>query len=245
MFWFYEYYYLVILLQAICLIHAAVKNNLNPWLWVIIFLPAIGSLIYLFTQVIRKSEVKAVQSEVVKMVTPGAQLKKLEKEYQFSNTFANRIALADAYLASGMTDKAIPLYEESLTGMFIENETVNNQLICAYYDALRYDDIIRIAPRVESTVNFDKHRACFCYAIALEKTGNMHKAEIFFRKLDSRYANFEYRYYLGEFLIRQGKIPEAEIVFDEMIEESKRMSGREKRPHKIWIEKAQNRLNEI
>ncbi len=245
MYWFYEYYYLVFLLQAICLIHAAVKNNLNPWLWVIIFLPAIGSLIYLFTQVIRKSEVKAVQSEVVKIVTPGAQLKKLEKEYQFSNTFANRIALADAYLASGMNEKAIPLYEESLTGMFIENETVNNQLICAYYDALRYDDIIRIAPRVESTVNFDKHRACFCYAIALEKTGNIQKAETFFRKLDSRYANFEYRYYLGEFLIRQGKIPEAEIVFDEMIEESKRMSGREKRPHKIWIDKAQNRLNEI
>jgi hypothetical protein len=245
MYWFYEYYYFVFILQGICLFHAAIKNNLNPWLWLIVFLPGIGSLVYIFTQIIRKSEVKAVQSEVAKIVTPGAQLKKLEKQYQFSNTFANRIALADAYLASGMSDKAIALYEESLTGMFIENESVNNQLICAYYEALRYDDIIRIAPRVEHTVNFDKHRACFCYAVALEKSGNIHKAETFFRKLDSRYANFEYRYYLGEFLIRNGKTHDAEIVFDEMIEESKRMSGREKRPHKQWIDKAQHRLNEI
>jgi len=50
------------------------------------------------------------------VINPGGNIKKLEDELKFTDTFANRIKLADAYLAAGQTEKAAELYKSSLTG---------------------------------------------------------------------------------------------------------------------------------
>lgn len=133
MFYFSNYYYIVIILQAICVIHCLRKGRQQNWIWLLVFLPLVGCLIYIFTEIFTRREMQNMQLGVSTILNPGGSVRRLEENLRFSDTFANRIALADAYLATGNTDRAIGLYESSLTGNFTENEHVLNQLTIAYY----------------------------------------------------------------------------------------------------------------
>ena len=57
-------YYIPIALQAICVLHCIRKGNQGKWIWIIVFLPVIGSLIYLFSEVITGHEIDQVSSGV-------------------------------------------------------------------------------------------------------------------------------------------------------------------------------------
>jgi len=133
MFFTNNYFYLITIgLQAICVIHCLRKGRTTNWIWLIVFLPVIGSLIYIFTEIFTSRDIQNVQSGIGSVFNPGASLRRLEENLRFTDTFANRVALADAYLSTGNTDRAIELYESSLTGNFEENEHVLSQLIIAY-----------------------------------------------------------------------------------------------------------------
>src|ERR1700741_988342 len=98
-----QYYYVVLILQAICVYHCVRKGNQN-WIWLIVFLPLVGCVIYLFTEVITKNKVRNVQSGVGEVFRPSGSIKKLQENLRFSDTFQNKIALADALFAAGQTD---------------------------------------------------------------------------------------------------------------------------------------------
>src|SRR4051794_34999718 len=102
----------IILMQAICVIHCIRKGNSNNWIWLIIFLPVAGAIAYILSEVVTRSRVEQVQAGVTTVLNPSGKIKKLEQQLKFSDTFNNRVQLADAYLANGHTEKAIALYED-------------------------------------------------------------------------------------------------------------------------------------
>jgi hypothetical protein len=57
-------YYLIIGLQGICVFHCVKKGNQNKWIWIIVCLPLIGSLIYIFSEILTKREIGNVQSNL-------------------------------------------------------------------------------------------------------------------------------------------------------------------------------------
>lgn len=114
---------------------------------------------------------------------PGSSVRRLEENHRFSDTFDNRIELANAYLATGNPDRAIELYESSLQGNFKEYEYVFNQLIIAYYQKKRYIDIIHIAQKIYARPQFVRARPHIMYAAALGYTGNYDQAEKEFKTM--------------------------------------------------------------
>ena len=116
------FYYIELCLQALCAIHCVRRGTQNKWLWIIVFLPVVGSLIYIFSELRLGRSIRNPGIDLAAVVNPGGKIKKLEDNLRFTDTFDNKIKLADAYLAAGYTDKAVELYEKSLTGAFAENE---------------------------------------------------------------------------------------------------------------------------
>ena len=151
---FSSYYIVVLILQAVCVLHSIRRGNQQKWIWIIVFLPLIGSLAYIFTEIVKRRHVSDLQSKVTTLVNPKGRISDLEKQFKFSPTFTNRVALADAYLENGMIERAIELYEQSLEGVFKDNEHVIKQLIHAYYSVNRFEDIVKIAPKVRNGMNF-------------------------------------------------------------------------------------------
>jgi hypothetical protein len=236
------YYYITIALQAICVIHCMRKGNQVRWIWVIVFLPVVGALAYIFTEMTPGRGIQQVQSGIGMVFNPGGRIRRLEENLRFTDTFSNRVELADAYLAAGQTDKAVELYESSLTGTFIENEHVLIRLTTAYFEKKRYKDVIAVVRKIYKLPQFARSRSHLLYALALEHTGQFEMAEKEFRMMKARFSHFESRYHYAKFLQRAGRLEEAGILLNELVDESRHLSPQERRDSRVWVGKAKEEL---
>ncbi len=238
------YYYIIIGLQIICVVHCLRKGTQTMWIWLIIFLPLIGCIAYIIMEILNRNSIQQVQSGMGNIIYAAGKIKKLEKQLEFSDTFNNRIMLADAYLSAGYTEKAIQLYETSLTGAFKDNEHVLIQLVTAYYEVQRYNDAIKAAKKVYNNPAFHTHGHVL-YAMALNKIGEADLAEKEFTTMKGRYSYFEARYQYGLFLINKNRISEAQKIFNDIVNEFSYLSSFEKRNNRVWYNNAKQELRKI
>jgi len=243
-----SYYYIILALQVYCAVHSYRRGTLNRWIFLIIFLPVIGSIIYIYSEILSNRSYRNFSKPTIDIgavINPGGKIKKLEDELRFTDTFANRVKLADAYLASGQTEKAIELYNASLTGAFAENEHVMAQLIIAYFEQQEYDKVIPIAKKIYNLPQFPRSRAHILYAKSLENMGNTELAEKEFKAMKGRYAYYGPRYEYGLFLIRANRDKEAADIFTEMLNEEPHLGQMEKRTNREWFSKSKDELRKI
>ena len=231
-------YYLIIALQGFCVYHCYSHKNSYYWILAIIFLPVIGSILYLFMNAFKKRDIEKVQENLVTVINPSKKIKDLESKFKFSETFENQVALADAYLNEGMYAEAIHHYEGSLKDMFSNDFYALSKLSEAYYYASDFEKTILCAQKISANQGFRKSKASFLYALALEKTGDLSKAEEILRTFDAPYSNFMERLELARFLIRHNKLKEGKEVYQEMILESENMSKPNYRQNRNLIKKA-------
>ena len=239
------FYYITIALQAICVIHCLRKGNQTKWIWLIVLLPIIGCIAYLFTEIFTRNKLNEVQSGVASVIRPGGNIKMLEEQLKFADTFNNRILLADAYFKAGNIDRSIELYEGSLTGAFSENEYALMQLVIAYYESGRFDDLVKVAKKIYSRPQFARSRAHMFYALALEKTGNIAQAEKEFQSIRGKFSYYESRYEHALFLARNNRITEARDIFKAILDESAYLKGREKNQYRVWFSKSKDALQKM
>jgi hypothetical protein len=239
-------YYIPLILEAVCAIHCLRRGTQQKWLWIIIFLPVVGSLIYIYSEILtNRSAMRVPKIDVGAVLNPGIKLKRLEDEVRFTDTFANRIKLADAYLAGGFTDKAVEIYLASLTGAFSENEHVLAQLIVAYSEQECYAEVIPIAKKLYKLPQFTRSKAHILYAIALEKTGETTLAENEFKLMKGRYSYFEPRYQYGLFLVRTDRADDAYQVFTDILNEVPHLSQMERKSSQQWFSKTKDELKKL
>jgi len=238
-------YYISFAMQGFCAYHCFKRGTQQKWIWMIVFLPYIGSLIYIYQEILSNRRISTTSIDVKGLINPGSKLKKLEDDLRFTDTFTNRIRLADAYLAAGQTDKAVELYKGSLTGAFAENEHVLAQLIVAYYQQERYEEILPIAKKLYKLPQFERSQAHILYAMALEQTGNTEQAEAEFKAMKGKYSYFEQRYQYGLFLVRQGRYDDAEDIFSVMLEEQPHLSPVERKSSRQWFAKAKDEMKKL
>lgn len=242
---YYEYYYIVLVLQGLCVFHSFRRGTQQRWIWIIVFLPLVGSLVYIFTEVIQKRDVKSVTGNLGNVLNPGGRIKKLEERLSFSDTFANRMLLADAYLEAKMYDKAISLYEENLTSQINTSENSLKNLVQAYYKTGRYEDVVKTAPLVSNTMDFSKTPCNLYFALALVELNKSQEAEAQFKKMNQRFCNYEARYMYAMFLAAENRNEEALQVFQAIVTEGAHLGSRERSENSEWISGAQKQQKRL
>jgi hypothetical protein len=241
-----SYSYIIIGLAIFCGVHSYRRGTLSRWILWLVFLPILGSLYYLFSEVLnKKSSFAKPINYAPKPVASGANIRKLEEELRFTDTFANRVKLADAYLAIGQTDKAIDIYKTSLTGAFAENEHVMQQLIAAYFALEQFEQVIPLAKKLYKTPQFARSKTHLLYAQALENLGQTEQAENEFKAMKGRYSYFEQRYQYGLFLMRANRDDEAWQIFTDMLNEEQHLSAMERKINRLWFSKTKVELRKI
>ena len=112
------FYYLIVALQVFCIYHLYKNRNPIYWVFIILFIPVIGSIIYLFMQVYNKRDAAVITEEITSIINPTKKIKELQAKLEFSDTFQNKVDLADAYLETNDVEAAIKHYEMALEGRF-------------------------------------------------------------------------------------------------------------------------------
>jgi hypothetical protein len=236
-------YYISIGLQIICVLHCLRSGTQQRWIWLIVFVPLIGSIAYFFTEILPRRNMGDWQAGLGSLFfSPAARIRRLEENLHFADTFNNRVLLANAYMMEGRTEEAIELYSSSLTGAFTENEYVIGRLISAYFKTGRYPELILLAKKIYRSPQFARSEAHLLYARALDITGDREGAENEFRKMKGRFADFEARYQYGLFLQRAGRDSEAQGILEDIVKEASHLSSRERRSNYVWIQKSKEEL---
>lgn len=237
-------YYIPILLQIICAIHCIRnKGTQQNWIYLIVFVPLVGSIAYILMEMLPKRTGGDWRTGLGALfMSPAARIRRLEDNVTLTNTFNNRILLANAYMTVGRTEEAIELYSTSLTGYFAENEYATSRLISAYFSTGRYAELIQLARKIYNSPQFPRSLAHIQYACALELTGEAAAAEREFKKMNGRFADFEARYQYALFLRRAGRNEESRQLLQDIVREGTHLSARERREYYAWIQKSKEEL---
>ncbi|CAL1239841.1 tetratricopeptide repeat protein [Candidatus Methylocalor cossyra] len=238
---------LVFFLQIGCAIHAIRRGYPLFWVFLIVFVPVLGCLLYLVLVLLpefSESRVARRGSRFLRQaIDPGKELRKRQAALEISDTVANRVALAQEYLKQGQPDAAIPLYESALTGLYRTDPELLLGLATALAAAgefARVRDTLDTLRAAHPT--YDNPTADLLYARALEGLGEIEPAL-------SRYAavlqvapgpEAKCRYAL--LLKGLGRVAEARGLFEEIVKDARRGGRHGYRLNKEWVDLARREL---
>ncbi|GAA3557543.1 hypothetical protein GCM10022395_06100 [Snuella lapsa] len=209
------------------------------------FLPVLGSIIYIITQVYNKRDAEKIQEGIISVINPTKRIRDLEHRLQFSETYQNRVNLADAYLDIQDNQNAITHYLEVLEDISQNNFYVYGKLIEAFYNIQDYKSVIAYVEKIKNQPEFSKSRTQFLYGLAQNELGNYEAAEANLRAIDIRYSFYEERLTLAKFLLNRQKTQDAKLLLEEIHTESQNMTKPNKRLFRDTIVQVEKLLQDI
>ncbi|GAL66197.1 hypothetical protein [Jejuia pallidilutea] len=239
------YFYLIIALQAFCIYHVIKHRNPYYWIFLIFFIPLLGSVIYILTQVYNKRDADKITSGITNIINPTKKIRDLEKKLEFSETYQNRVNLADAYLEIGDNEKALKHYKDALEGNFQNDFYVIKNMIEAFTKIEDYKSVVTHAEHIKSHPEFVKSRTQFLYGLALEKEGKLEEAEENLKAIDVRFSFYNERLVYAQFLLNINKKVEAQSILESLISEGQYMTKPNKKIYGATIADAKKLLESL
>ncbi|WP_170179828.1 hypothetical protein [Flavivirga rizhaonensis] len=182
-----------------------------------------------------KRDAKKITNEITHIINPTKKVKDLEKQLQFSESYQNRVNLADAYLEIKDYNSAIPHYLEALEDSSQSDFYVIKQLIEAYFNIEDCKSVILYVEKIKEHPEFKKSRTQFLYGLALERVGKLEEAEENLKQIDIRYSFYNERLIYAKFLLSRDKKEQAKEVLEDVHTESQHMTKPNKRIYRGTI----------
>lgn len=239
------YYYLIVALQAFCFYHAYKNNKPYYWYFLILFIPVFGSLIYIITQVYNKSDTDKIQKELTSIINPTRKITDLEKKIEFSDTYSNRIELADAYVQNKDMPNAIVSYKKTLEDTVQDDLYSRQQLVLCYFQLKDYEGVIEQAEVLKSKSEFKGSKQQFCYGLALKELGKLEEAEVQLKQIDRPYSNYNERLELAKFYLENNRTSEGADLLNEIYSESQHMEKPNRRIYSTTIAEVERLLKTV
>ncbi|WPQ63866.1 hypothetical protein SIO70_03210 [Chitinophaga sancti] len=202
-------YYLIIILQIVCIIHC-LKTGKRDYIYLLILLPMIGCIIYFVREILPEINRGEFLPNLQRVFFPKAAIREWEHRVRISDTVANKMGLAAAYADQQQYDKAILLAEECRKS-FPKDLGILQQLGRFYFFDQRYADSIAYMEKAfaQTNANLIKQEDELMYARALEATGMLPPAEEVYKKVIRVHHAIDAMYYYGIFLKNQNRNKEA------------------------------------
>ena len=238
-------YYLLIVVQVYCLYHAYKNNKPYYWYFLIFFVPAIGSLIYIVTQMFNQSDAEKIQEEITTVLNPTKKIKDLEKKVHLVDTYTNRIELADAYFKNNDITNAIVHYKKTLEDTIQDDLYARQNLVLCYFQLKDYTGVIEQAEYIKDKSEFKGSKQQFCYGLALNELGKTDEAEAQLKQIDRPYSNYNERLELAKFYIENNRANEGKDLLNEISTESKHMTKPNRRIYRTTIAEVERLIKSL
>ncbi len=101
-------------LQILLAIHAARTGRLQPWLYIILFIPVIGPLLYVVVELgpefLGGRTGRRIGANVTTTLAPERDYRALARQVEIAPTVHNKMRLADECLRLNRAEEAVGLY---------------------------------------------------------------------------------------------------------------------------------------
>lgn len=240
---------LIILLQIGCVIHCIQKGR-NPW-WIVgvLVFPLIGSVAYLFLEVMggrARRELRLASDVAVKKIDPEREVRAARESLETADTAANRSAMADALAGQGKWSEAAVHYREALAMAPLGDRAVQMKLAKAALeegDALEARQLLETLP--ESGSIAEKDRASLLLARALAELRETERAIALLRDVGTRMPGGEAQCREAALLIQEGRDREAAPPLAEAERRARNLDTYEKHRDKEMYAWASKTLAEL
>lgn len=236
---------LIILIQVACAVHCLKTGRAYWWLFIILFFPLVGCIIYGIVEVLPdlRHHGRRAARTVARTLDRDHDLKQHADRVAISGTVDNKLNLAEECLSTGRIDEAISIYQSCLTGVHRDDPKILFGLAGAYFQARRYaetrdtlDALIKTNPDFKSP---DGH---LLYARALEELKETGKALDEYRVLAGYYPGLEAKCRYALMLKHAGRVDEARELFDDIIRNARSFRGFYKN-EKQWVDVARQEIS--
>ena len=239
------YYYLIVALQAYCIYHAYKYRKPYYWYFLVFFIPVFGSLIYIITQVYNQNDADKIQNELTSIINPSKKIQDLEKKIEFSDTYTNRIELADAYVQSNDMPNAIVNFKKTLLDTVQDDLYSRQQLVLCYFQLKDYVGVLEHAEVIKSRSEFKGSKQQFCYGLALKELGKVEEAEAELKQIDRPYSNYAERLELAKIYLDTDRSEEGKDLLNEIYAESQYMTKPNRTLYRATIAEVEKLLKQL
>ncbi|ARU55595.1 MAG: tetratricopeptide repeat protein [Pseudomonadales bacterium] len=239
---------LLLVIQIAFAVHAVKTGRDTFWVYIIIFVPAIGCAVYFFTQVLpdlqQSRTVRSTGNSLLKAIDPQRELRRRKENLEIADTQVNRLQLADECVEAELYDEAIALYESCLQGFHKTNPAIMLKLAQACFQAHKNDRTKQILESlIQENPDFKSADGHLLYARALENLHLLDAALEEYRVLAETYPGEEGRVRYGLLLMRMNRQPDAHAVFENVLLRAKRSHKFYRKKEAKWIAMAQDNAN--
>ena len=238
---------LIAVFDAVLIFHAAKSGRFYPWAPAIIMLPGIGGMAYilivLLPEFMGSTEGQKARRSVVRTLNPEGRYRELTDQLEFTDTIANRLALADECLILGKFAEAEAHYEAVLARPMGEDPKYALGKARAQFGMHRPDQTVATLDDLRSRwPDYQSADAHLLYARALEESGRTHEALEEYDALSQYFAGPEARVRYGLLLGKLGRGSDARSVFVEVMKQAKRSPRYVRKVQAEWFAIAEREL---
>lgn len=237
-----------IALPVVLGIHA-LRTGRGGWIFLIVFFPLVGSLIYFFVEVLpglrAGQKLRTVGSGVQRKIDPMREVRQLRDRVAHAGTLANRMELARAYQRAGMTAEAIATFRECLQGLYRDDPQVLAELCAVLYEAGEMAEAREIMRSLMLRPGHVTPQLRLLNARMLEDAGETDAALAEYQLLSRVAAGEEARCRYALLLRRLGRDAEARAAFEGIVRDARQGTRAFRRSEKEWIATAERELRKL
>jgi hypothetical protein len=240
-----SYGLLLLGLQIALAIHAYRTGRMNPWLWLIVFVPGLGCLLYVILELLPEwtsgNTARRLRAGAVETLDPGRRYREFRRAVEIAPTVQNKMNLAEEALRLGRAAEAVLLYEESAVGIHASEPGILLGLARARFAAgdhagtLAAVDALRAADPGHHKPDTD-----LLVARSLEALGRTAEALAIYAGLADSYPGEEARARYAALLARCGDVSRSRAEYAEIIRRIELQGGSYKKAQREWYEVARS-----
>jgi hypothetical protein len=230
--------------KVACIVHIIRTGRSLMWIWLILFLPAIGPLVYFIIEVwpdLRAGRRGGLNLKIPE--TSAGAIKRLQEELEFSNTVKKRVELAQALASAKRYDEATETLAVSLRGVFKDDPVLTLELAEVHFQAGRHADVLAALEVLDRLKSKDgRQRRLLLAGRSLQMLGRPDEARERFETALEQASGEEPRCRLAQFLVSQGETEAARSLFAELLKNAQQGGGVFRRHNREWIALAKDGL---
>ncbi|MDH3973484.1 MAG: hypothetical protein OEV42_04305 [Deltaproteobacteria bacterium] len=223
-----------IIIQIYFAVHAG-RTGRYGWIFLILFFPLIGSLIYFFIEYLPEMQMEA-KIKKSRNQSPRKNISQLKRELELTDCIKNRINLAEAYYHEGQYEASIDLLEKSLTGANAKDPHILEGLSFSHYkkeDYAKAKEYLSLLK--ENTEGKLASNLRLMKAKTHEALGEAEKALEEYKAIANSYESEEARCRYALLLKKCGQHDSAKEQFEEILKNAKLYPKQYKKFQGKWV----------
>jgi hypothetical protein len=242
-----SYGLIILVLQVVCVVHAAKTGRFWPWGYVVIFLPGFGALAYVLIELLPEwfGSVQGQQARqrVVSTLDPGKRYRALTDQLEVTDTIANRSALAEECLELGKYQEALGHYDHILSLPMGDDAVYAFGKARAQFGLGQPQDAVATLDDLRARwPDYQSADAHLLYARALEDSGHTDEALAEYQAVANYFPGAEARVRYGVLLDKAGRQGEAKKLLTETLAGLKRAPKYVRSAQAEWMALAEKTL---